>query len=1065
MTGEVRDSSGAVVPDAKVTATQTEKQLVRVTTTAGDGTFDFPSLLVGPYTVKVEKPGFTTYEQTGILLTVAQAATIPVTLQVGMAQQTISVTAAPTMVDTTTSTLSRLVGDQQVEALPLNGRNPSALVYLSAGSFDPTQNVPVAGTNPTLQAGQNHPREIAPVINGVRGDGVYFSLDGANNIDTYQVTGGPFPNPDAVQEFRVVTSTYGAEYVSAPGGAVNIVTKSGTNAFHGDVWEFVRNGDMNARNFFAAQSDILKRNQFGVAAGGPVIKDKLFIFGSFEAMRIVNTAEGLSAFVPTAAERAGDFSAISTQLKNPATGAAYTGNQILTTQFDPVSVGLLKYIPLPTGPNGLFQFSQPQNQTDNQGVLRIDYARGKHLFTARYFIDDFLQPAVGIQNGDIVPATTGTAARWQNMMLGDTYTKSSNFLNDFRIAFMRSGILANGAVHSVSLVGLGEKDVPQPYFPSIQSVSVSGGFGIGPGNYNDFPRDTWSLSDHADILRGRHDISFGIDLQYLRMKVLTDAGQNGEAFFTGSQSGNAFSDYLLGYLNQWEQADGILVRPRGHLFGFYGQDKIRVTNRLTLTAGLRWDPYFPFTALYGRVNCFVPGQQSQVYVNAPTGALFPGDPGCSSSGTNSNLSTFQPRIGLAYRLDPQGKTVLRAGYGMYSMQFPFSSFVQDGSAQPYTRSYSVFSSGTLSDPWAFYPGGSPFVGSYELNDAPRPKNVQFQPPVLVSSFSNSFQLPDVQQWNFSVERSLTPSTSVEASYVGTKGTHMLINADLNPAIFGPGATAANEQARRRYANIAQSYQLEDEGNSIYNGFEVHVRHRAKGGVTVDSALTLSKAIDYLSSNGNSSLPTSLNTIPVYTDPKMRRALADFDQSHVWVSSFVWAVPYASKTNMAMKELTSGWQFSGLFTVDAGQPFSVVSPPGVSLSGTGFFVESADAVPGVPRTLNPDRPRGQLVQEYFNPAAFTTAATGTFGNTGRNILRAPGLTDLDFAAVKYFPIREPYRLELRGEFFNLTNTPQFLLSGWNSGFSNTLAIPGNPALGRILGARAPRILQLALKFYW
>jgi hypothetical protein len=868
-----------------------------------------------------------------------------------------------------------------------------------------------------------------------------------------------------VQEFRVVTSSYGAEYVSAPSGAVNIVTKSGTNQFRGDVWEFLRNGDLNARNFFAAKSDILKRNPFGGSAGGPIIKDRLFIFGSYEAMRVVDQTQGLSVFVPTAAERAGDFSAISKQLINPATGAAYTGNQIPKMQFDPVSVGLLKYIPLPTGPNGLLQYSRPLKQSDNQGVLRIDYAWGKHLFMGRYFIDDFVQPPVGIQNGNIIPSGPGPAARWQNATLGDTYTKSSTFLNDFRISYLRSPAVVVGGENTVSLISLGQKDVPQPYFPTIQSVSVSAGFGVAPSNYNNFPRDTWGLSDHVNIVRGRHEISFGTDLQYLRMKVFTDAGQNGQAFFTGALSGNSFSDFLLGYLNQWSQADGILVRTRGQLFGFYGQDKIRVTPRLTLTAGLRWDPYHPFRTLYGRLNCFGSGQQSQVYVNAPAGLLFPGDPGCNDSGTNSDLTTFQPRLGLAYMLDPKGKIVIRSGYGMYIMQFPFASFVQAGSAQPYVRNYSVFSSGTLSDPWAFYPGGDPFVGGFQLNDAPRPKNVQFQPPVSLSSFAPNLRLPNVQQWSFSVERSLTSSTSVEASYVGTKGTHMSLNADLNPAIYGPEATAANQQARRRYANISQAYQLEDEGNSSYNGFELHVRHRAKGRLTLDSALTLSKTIDYLSSNSNASLPTGLNTIPFFTDPKSRRALADFDQSHAWVNSFVWAIPYAAMSNAALRTLTSEWQFSGLFTVHAGQPFSISSPPGTSLTGTGFFVENADIVPMVNPHLSPNRPRGQLVQQYFNTAAFKPAAPGTFGNAGRNILRSPGLTDLDFAVSKSFSIRERYRVAFRAEFFNFTNTPQFELSGWTSGFASTLALPGNAGFGHILAARDPRILQLGLKFLW
>ncbi len=437
ISGEVRDSSGGVVPGAKVTITQTEKELARVATTDSGGAFFFTTLPVGPYTLEVEKAGFSLYRQTGLVLTVAQVASVQVTLQVGRVAQTVNVSAAASMVNTTDSTLSRLVGERQVESLPLNGRQPAALVFLAAGSSDPLLNLSRTASNPILQFGVVHPREIAPSINGVRGDGVYFSLDGANNIDTWQVTGAPFPNPDAVQEFRVVTSTYGAEYVSAPAGAVDIVTKSGTNKFHGDVWEFVRNGDLNARNFFAPTQDILKRNQFGAAAGGPIIKDKLFVLGSYEGMRLSNVVGGQTAFIPTNAERSGDFSALPQQLHDPVTGLPYTNNQIPVQQFDPVIVGFLKFIPQSSAPGGKIQFSVPANQTDNQGVVRIDYSRGKQLFMGRYFIDDISLPKVGDEGGNLLPTTQGQAHRWQNITFGDTYSGSGSLVNEFRLSYVR----------------------------------------------------------------------------------------------------------------------------------------------------------------------------------------------------------------------------------------------------------------------------------------------------------------------------------------------------------------------------------------------------------------------------------------------------------------------------------------------------------------------------------------------------------------------------------------------------------------------------------------------------
>jgi hypothetical protein len=1062
MIGEVRDSSGAVVPDAKVTATQTEKQLVRVATTAGDGAFVFPSLLVGPYTLKVEKAGFRLYEQSGIVLTVSQVASIPVTLQVGTISQAVNVSGQATMINTSTSTLSRLVNQAQVESLPLNGRQPSALVYLTAGSSNPVENVPATNLgNPTLQNTLVHPSEIAPSINGLRGGGVYFSLDGANNIDTYQVTGGPFPNPDAVQEFRVVTNTYGAEYVSAPSGAVDIVTKSGTNGFHGDLWEFVRNGDLNARNFFAPSHDLLKRNQFGGAAGGPIIKNRLFIFASYEATRIRNVTESNITFLPTAAERAGDFSAISKQLTNPATGQPYLGNQISTTQFNPVSVALLQYLPVPSLPGGELIYPEPENTGENQGVVRVDYARGNHLIMGHYFADDYTGAPAGILNGDIVATHLGTADRWQNVALGDTYTKSANFINEFRLGFVRDYSTTFAGEHSVSLLTLGATGFAPTEFPTIQVLSVTGGFTIDSDNYDGFPRDTWTLSDHVNMLRGRHEISFGFDGQYLGVKEYTDTGQNPTSSFTGNYSGSGMSDFFLGRPFTFSQDSGFLVRARGHLFGFYGQDKIRLSPRLTLTAGLRWDPYFPFHALYGRMTCFRPGQQSQVYVNSPTGILYPGDAGCNSSGTSRNLDNVEPRLGLAYMLDPQGKTVVRAGYGIYTMQFPMFSFLAFGFAEPYSNRFALAGNvGPISNPWANFPGGSPFLSGYELNDLPRPTDVKFVTPVSVVSLPPKFPMPYVQQWSFSLERSLDRNTSVEASYIGTKGTDLSYGADLNQAIYGPGETTANEQAYRPYANISNARMLNDAGNSIFNGFELKVRHRLKGGINLDSDLTLSKSIDIVSSNANGILTGAPNQVPIPSDPNARRGLSDFDISHSWISSVVWKVPFAAEGNRATKALTSDWEFTGIFTLEAGQPFSIPVATGNSLSGNGL--EVADRVPGVSPSLSTGRPRGQLVQEYFNTAAFQPDAIGTFGNSGRNILRGPGLTDLDFGVNKPIFSRERYRAVLRAEFFNFTNTPQFVVGPFTNPSTTTV---GTSTFGKILTARDPRILQFALKFFW
>ncbi|MCI0628865.1 MAG: carboxypeptidase regulatory-like domain-containing protein [Acidobacteria bacterium] len=1055
ITGVVRDPSGAVVPGAQVTVTQTETQLSRATTTDSDGSFTFTTLPVGSYKLEASMTGFALHRQTGIVLTVGQIVSLPVALQLGQIEQTTTVSAEVLMVNTSDSTLSRLVDESQVEGLPLNGRQPAELVFLAPGSSNPVQNIPTQNTgHPVLQNSLVHPREIAPSLNGVRGNGVNFSLDGANNIDTYQVTGGPFPNPDATQEFSVVTSTYGARYVSAPGGAVNIVTKSGTNELHGNLWEFHRNGVMNARNFFADRHDDLKRNQFGFTAGGPIVKNHLFVFGSYEGMRLRDEVRGLTAFVPTDAQRVGDFSAVPTPLRDPVTGTPYPNNQIPLAQFNPVTRGLLPFLPRSSAPDGRIQFTRRIAQNDDQFVIRTDYSRDKHLFFGRYFLDDFSWDPLGIEDGNLLKSFRGQLHRWQNAALGHTYSASS-FVSEFRLSYTRNSSTTVAGQSDLTLPGLGAKGFPVGQFPTIQFLQVQGFFQIDPGNFNGFPRDTWSLAEHIGLQRSRHQMSFGTEIQYLRAKLLTDNVQNPGSVFAGALSGHAVSDFLLGRPLVFLQSDGIFVRARGSLWGFYGEDKIRVNSKLTLTTGLRWDPYWPFRARFGRIQCFRPGQKSTVFANAPEGLVFEGDPNCNSSGTKSNLGNIQPRLGIAYSLDDRGRTVIRSGYGLYTMQFPMFSFLGFGFGQPYSRLFQLIAPGLLSDPWANFPGGSPFANGFQLDDEARPRDVRFILPVRAGSITPNLHLGYVQQWNFTLEHALNASTVVQASYVGTKGTRLSVGADENQAVFIPGQSSlGNVQQRRPFKDIAQAIVLRDDGNSNYNAFQLSVRYRTKGNLTLDSAFTAGKSIDYVSANANLILSGGPNQVPVPSNPRLRRGLSDFDLSHSWRTSFVWQIPFAKQASALAKAFLSRWQVSGIWILDAGQPFSIGALGGNSLSGNNL--DHADLAPGVSAFLSTNRPRGEVINQYFNTSAFVSNAIGTFGTTGRNILRSPGLTNLDFGVTKTIPFSDRYQAVFRAEFFNLTNTPHFL---------PPVNAVGTPTFGRILTARDPRILQFGLKFFW
>jgi hypothetical protein len=1085
--GTVRDSSGAVVPGAQIVITQTDTGFSKTAVTAGDGSFAFPVLPVGPYRLEVKMEGFAGYKQTGIVLTVNQAAQFSVTLQPGGLKQAIEVKASVSPVDTTTGTLSQLVDQRQIVELPLNGRNPAGLVLLALGVSNPAlgtggnsgPNGPGVALQFTYPAGVGGSIEqqgaLIPAVNGIRSGGVYFSLDGANNEDAYAVTGGPFPNPDAVQEFRVLTNGYGAEYVSAPGGAVNIVTKSGTNEFHGDIFEFLRNGALNAHNFFAAKQDNIHRHQFGGTAGGPIRKDKLFIFGSYQRTTLRSSTGGDIQFVPTEAQRAGNFSATPNQLHNPFTGAPYPGNQIPLTDFSPVTSKLLAMLPHSSAPDGRVEVVHPTSIDEDQGAAKVDYLLGKHSFVARYFVTDSRTAMAPLSN-NLLQVSGPTNVRWQDAMLGYNYV-GGNVVNEARFTFQRNSYNTfTGLPESFKSLGA---NVTQSQNPFIEFMQVAGFFTIPGGSFNGFPRQAFTASDRLSIIRGRHLVSLGGEVTRLEANEHTDHLQSGIAvwaplppfppvppflFFT---SGNPVSDFLLGKPVAFAQGDGLLARARGTLWGFYGSDQIRVFPRFTLTLGLRWDPYWPFHTLHGRATCFRPGQKSTVFTNAPTGLLFPGDPTCDNSGgIQPDLHTFQPRISFAYSADQKGRTSIRGGYGIYAMQFPMQSFLPFAAQPPYIRTIFRMFPPSLSNPWAGFPGGDPFAAGFLADDQPRPSNVAF-PLSQASVFNPNFKLASIQQWNLTLEHLFPGSTIARASYVGTKGTHLSVDREANAAVYIPGlcgsppspcSTSQNTDSRRPFQGLQSVLDGESVGNSSYNALQLSVERRMSASLTISSNYTWGKSIDTVSSNANGTLHAGFNTVADPFNLGAYRGLSDFDLRNSFSTSFVWQLPSSKSDSFIPKHVLSHWQATGIWIWQSGEPFSVYSGVDNSLSGVGL--DFADLVPGVSPFLNPDRPRSQVVSQSFNIAAFKQNALGTFGNSGRNILSGPGYNNLDFAVMKMIPLNhERYRLTLRGEFFNITNTPHFTAPNGAGGGIST------PQAAVITHARDPRIVQLALKFNW
>jgi hypothetical protein len=593
--GTVRDSSGAAVVDARVTVRNTETGFSQSAMSDVTGSFLFSRLPVGNYELRVEKAGFSAYVQSGMQLTVDRMATQNVALQVGAVNEQVTVQAGAELIETRTAVAGQLVDEKRIIELPLNGRRPERLVYLAAGTID-------LGRNSCQICGHGgvYPGEETAGVNGAGIYQVNFQLDGASHNDTYINVSLPFPNPDSVQEFNLQASNFTAEYGNAAGGIVNIITRSGTNQIHGSAFHFLRNGALNARQFFAPKQDALKRNQFGGSLGGPIKKDKLFYFGTFQGTRLRNTPAGIISFAPTADERNGNFSSLlpGRQLVDPVSRLPVPGNLIPANRINPVAQYFLKRIPLPNGVGRELNFAgSPIVQTENQFMIKSDYTSGRHQISGRYYFTDFDGPPV-VGPANILAATSaGNAVRVQNISINHTWTVTPVFLinSTFGVNRQRGGSLSSAdfgfAAAGVKVVG--PEHVKKLNAPPELAVSVTGGFGIGTNHLGDFDRGDFTIREVATKIIGGHELRFGGEAVRVRNHVINTFQMAGNFTFNGQLSGDGLADFLFGRASQYRQGGGEFKFLLGTRWGFFMQDNWKVNDRLSLNLGLRWDPYLP----------------------------------------------------------------------------------------------------------------------------------------------------------------------------------------------------------------------------------------------------------------------------------------------------------------------------------------------------------------------------------------------------------------------------------------------------------------------------------------
>ncbi len=1033
ISGSVTDSSGAPIPAAKVVATNRANGLSRETTSASDGGFVFPLIPVGTYNVTVQVAGFRRFEQRGISIVTDASVSLPVALQVGDVAETVTVEATATQVETRSGSLGQVVNQQKIVELPLNGRNAATLVLLAPGTADLTAGNSRGAGDTTHSA--NYPGAQSISSNGSRSEGTNYFLDGASNQDPWTNANNPFPNPDALEEFSVQTNSYSAEFGRASGAVVNIVTKSGSNQLHGSLFEFLRNGAMNARNFFAPVPDHLKRNQYGGSVGGPVIKDKLFFFGTYQGTQIRNISTGNSAFVLTNAQRNGDFSGVTRQLIDPYNGnQPIPGNRIPASRMDPAALKLLPLIPTSNSPDGLVVFDKPSATHENQYMVRIDYNLTKHRIYGRYFqTRQILDPMSGAVN--LIASGPGFNYFDRGVALNYTYTPRPNLINNASFSYNRNDTKrVSAAPFGLNTIGV---NVAQPPVPEI-SLSVVNFFSIATGRQGEFDRPAYNFSDNAHWIKGVHEISFGGEV----LRVFTDVNnsfrQSGDFRFSGTtHSGNPASDFLLGAVDRFIQGGGDFRAQRGTMASLFVQDNMRLTRKLNINLGLRWDPWIPFGEEFGRIPCYVPGAHSTRYPNAPAGYLLTGDSGCPGGGTKARWEQMAPRIGLAYNFDG-GRTVLRGGFGMF-YQPPFTEALGTlTNSAPFSPQFTLFGV-PFDNPWAGTT--NPFPSQY--GPGIPGKDVKFTLPTALVSLNDGWRPPRVLSWNLALERQLRKNMLMRVAYAASKGTFLGYNVDLNPAALVPGANTSNTQARRPNQDFQNIIEDNSGGNSIYNSLQVSLEKRFSEGFSVTANYTFGKSIDQVSYLTDT---CSTNTINPY-NAGAYRAVSDYNIPQRFVMNYLWQLP-SPKQNAVLRHLLSDWATTGILNWQSGFPINVVSGEDDSLSGVG--ADQADVI-SKPSLTNGSR--AQDVAKWFTTAVFKTAAPGTFGNAGRNLIQGPGTFNLDFSIQRVFTIKERFKLQYRGEFFNGLN--HTLLNNPNTTVTSA-------TFGRITSARDPRILQMALK---
>jgi outer membrane receptor protein involved in Fe transport len=1035
--GVVQDSSGGLVPGAIVTAINEQTSLESGASTDTAGRFSFPKLAVGDYRVRVNKAGFQPFTSEPFHLDADQSRQVQATLAVSGASQSVNVTGRVSEVETVSGIIREVVDAKRISELPLNGRNPVQLLLL----------VPGVVTGPASSSlSQNN----GISVNGARATSTNYLLDGGDNNDTEEGVSAVTPNPDMLEEFSVLTNNFNAEYGRSDGAVVNAVTKSGTNQFHGSVYEFLRNDRLDARNFFALTNGKLRRNQYGGTVGGPMIHNRTFFFFGYEGMKQRQGSTVSNLFVPTALERSGNFSASKQTPRDPLTNQAFPGAIIPATRLDPVAQNFLKLleVPLPNTPSGQYNYNSPQNVGANQYLGRVDHSLTENQrISGRVFrslSNQYFTWGLPLLHSSTEFDTWNVSGQYTwvihpRLMAIAQYTYNQSLID--------RGPLPVGSGAGVSYQDMGMKvnrggtEALGATLVTQYRGSVTGYWNLNQDNLVLINRPTHQASYAVSYTPSGHMLKFGVEYRWSKSDRVTANQVDPQFSFNGQFSGNAMSDFVLGLPVNFTQGSVRVDAVRAEAYSAYAQDEWKVRRNLSLSLGLRWEPFFPFSTADNQLTAvFRPGVQSTVFPNAPVGLLYAGDRNVPPGGAPNDWRNFGPRVGLAWSPFGSTKTSVRAAYGIFYDTPRFHEISQYIGSPPYSLQVTVNAPKSYADPYAGMVNPFPYTPPQTTQDRAAYKFLL--PATIGQSVTSPLPTPYIQQWNFNVQREIVANLVFTAAYVGTKGTRLPIRIELNPAIYQTGATLANVNSRRLYApTFASITGYEDIINSTYNSLQLSLNKRFGHGFTLLASYTYSKSLDGLSLEGDSF--TGQNALNLSAE----KGLSDFDVRQRLLASFLYELP--SPKRGVPKWVAGGWQVNGILTVQSGIPFTVVSGQDRALSGTG--AQRPNLV-GDPH-LDTGRPKAAVLAEYFNPTAFVLPAVGNFGNLGRNTLIGVGSWNLDFAIFKRFPIREKMQVQLRWELFNVMNHANFAAPN-----ANVSSI----TVGTITSASAGRVMQIGLR---